>query len=119
VPDNTPQQTPPKAKQDEREFSAALLDLDRGKVHDDATTALADVIEWVGRTSGKGKVILTVEVEPQDPKTHADTGVLLISGKVEAKCPRFERAASIFYADGLRGITRDDPHRDDAFRDRD
>lgn len=115
--DETTTPTTTKATADATEFGSVLIDLDRGKVHDDATTRLADLIEAVARTGDKGKLTLTVEVEPQDPKTFADTGVLLISGKVEAKLPVPTRAPSIFYADGLRKITRDDPHREDPFRE--
>lgn len=102
----------------ESEFSAVLLDLDKGKVHDDGTARLADLIEAVCRTGGKGKVTLTIEVEPQDPETFEGDGVLLISGKVEATIPRPKRAASVFWADGTRAVTRNDPSRNDP-RDRD
>lgn len=110
--------TTTKATADATEFGSVLIDLDRGKVHDDATQRLADLIEAVARTGDKGKLTLVVEVEPQDPKTFADTGVLLISGTVTVKLPVPTRAPSIFYANGLRSITRDDPHRDDPFGDK-
>lgn len=101
----------------ETEFSAAFLEIDRGKVHDDATTALANLVEAVARTASKGKITIVVEVEPQDPKTFEDTGVLILSGTVKEDLPKIKRAPSIFYATGLRGITRTDPHRDRDPRD--
>ncbi len=103
----------------ETEFSAVLVDLARGRIHDDATNALADVIEGVSRYGGKGKLTLTITVEPQDPKTFEDTGVLILSGSVKADAPKATHAPSVFYGTGLRSISRDDPHRDDPFRDRD
>jgi hypothetical protein len=104
---------------DETEFASVLVDLARGKVHADATTALADVIEGVARTAGKGKLTLVVTVEPQDSKTFEDTGVMVLSATVKADVPKPAHAPSVFYGNGLRGITRDDPNRDDPFRDRD
>lgn len=112
--------TPTKVKPEETEFSAVLIDLDRGRVHDRATTMLADVIEGMAKAGGgKGKLVLTLTVEPQDPKTYADTGVILLSATVKADVPQQATAPSVFYADGMRSISRDDPHRDDPFRDRD
>jgi ribosomal protein S28E/S33 len=116
---DTTQPTTTKAGPTETEFSAALLMIDRGKVHDDATTSLANLIEAVARTGTKGKITVVVEVEPQDPKTFEDTGVMIISGVVKEDLPRVKRAPSIVFSNGLRSITRDDPHRDGDPRERD
>jgi hypothetical protein len=117
-PTPTPAADRVKAQADETEFSAVLVDLDRGRVHDAATTALADVIEGVSRFGGKGKLTLAITVEPQDPKTFEDTGVMVLAATVKADAPKATHAPSVFYADGLRSISRDDPHRDDPFRER-
>lgn len=102
-----PTTTPPK------EFSAALLDIDKGRVHDDATARLAELVEAVARTAGKGVVSLKITVEPFDPETFDETGQLMLSGDVSVAVPRPKRAASIFWIKGKNGLTRDDPDRDD------
>lgn len=105
--------------QDVAEFSAVLLDLDKGRVHDDAGTRLAELVSAVVQTGGKGKVVLTIEVEPLDPETFAETDILAVTGKVDATIPRAKRATGIFYADGTGGrLTRSDPHRADPLGDR-
>lgn len=95
-------------------IEAVIIDLDKGRFSDDATTALAAVVDAVCKHGGKGKITMTIEVEPQDPKTFEDTGVLLLTPKVEAKVPQRAHGPAIFYATGIGGaITREDPHRDD------
>lgn len=101
------------------EFAATLIDLDRGKIHDDLTDRLAELIRAVEHTAKPGTLTLTIKVEPQDPKTFEDTGVVLVSGDVKVSPPRVTRAPSIFYTTGVDGqITRQDPQRGDP-RDRD
>lgn len=108
------------ATTDTAEFAATLMDIDKGRVHDDAGDLLAQVVAAVAKNGGKGKLTLVIEVEPQDPETFADTGVLLLSGKVDAAIPRPRRAPAIFFLAGTGGkITRQDPARDDPFRDQD
>lgn len=100
------------------EFAATLIDLDKGRVHDDMTDRVAEVVDAVCRTAKKGTVTLTITIEPQDPKSFDDTGVLLVSGDVKAAPPRVTRAPSIFYATGVDGqISRQDPTVSDP-RDR-
>lgn len=115
MPDTTPGT---KTGTDRAEFAATLIEIDRGKVHDDAGDRLAELVAAVNHCGGKGKVTLTIEIEPVDPETFAETGVLAISGKVESVIPRPKRAAAIFYTDGKNRLTRDDPQRIDP-RDRD
>jgi hypothetical protein len=98
------------------EYMAVLLELDRGRVHDDATERLAAVCAGVVKFGGKGKLTLTLEIEQQDAA--ADPEILVITPKVDATVPVPRRAAAIFYAEGRNGkITRQDPRRDDP-RDR-
>jgi hypothetical protein len=115
MPDTTPAT---KASIDHAEFSATLLDIDRGKVHDDAGELLAQVVEAVNRTGAKGTLTVTIEVEPLDPKTFGETGILALSGSVKPNIPQPKRSPAIFYTNGKRRLTRDDPQRDDP-RDRD
>lgn len=102
------------------EFAANLIELDKGRVHDDATDRLAELIMAVEHTAKGGTLTLQIAVEPMDPKTFEDTGALLLTGKVTTKLPQLERAPSVFYTTGVDGqVTRTDPNRNDPRGDRD
>ena len=98
------------------EFTTALLGIDRGRVHDDATARLAELIEAVARTAGKGTVTVKVHVEPQDPETFDETNAIILTGEVAVVVPRPRRAPSLFWIKGKNALTRDDPDRDDPRR---
>jgi hypothetical protein len=115
--DTTPTGATTKAEPDHAEFAATLIQIDKGRVHDDAGVRLAEVVEAVNHCGGKGKITITIEVEPLNPETFAEDGVLTVKGKVEAVVPRPQRSAAIFYTKGKRRLVRDDPNRDDP-RDR-
>lgn len=102
-----------KATTQAKEFSAALLDIDRGRVHDDATARLAELTEAVARTAGKGVISVKITVEPYDPETFDETGQVILSGDVSVTIPRPKRAPSIFWIKGKNELTRTDPDRDD------
>jgi hypothetical protein len=108
-----------KGSADRTEFATHLLTLDKGRVHDDATDRLAELIAAVARTGGKkGKITLTITAEAADPETFADTGVITLDGEVKVDKPQLKRAPTIFYIDGpeQRGqITRQDPNADDRY----
>jgi hypothetical protein len=111
-----------KIKSQGQEFASILLDLDKGRVHDDCGDLLRQVIAAVEKMGGgKGSITLKVTAEPQDANTFIDTGVMLITAKVTADIPRPARAPSIFYTDGMdKGqLTRQDPRANDPFRDND
>jgi hypothetical protein len=99
------------------EFATTILELDKGRVHDDGTDYLAQVVDAVCLTGKPGKVTLTITVEPQDRETFEDTGVLIVSGEVKPTIPRPTRGATIFYATGVGGgMTRQDPNVDSRWQ---
>lgn len=100
------------------EFAAVLVDIDKGRVHDDAGARLAEVVAAVNHCGGKGKLTVTIEVEPLDPETFGETGILMLKGAVTSVVPRPQRSPAIFYTDGKDRLTRDDPKARDP-RDRD
>lgn len=120
-PDDTPQAeaaptTTSKPAVTRTEFASHLLTLDKGRVHDDATDRLAELIAAVAKTGGKkGKIQIIITAEAADPETFADTGVIVLDGEVKIDKPMLKRAPTIFYLDGpeSRGqITRQDPTAD-------
>lgn len=97
----------------ETEFAATLLDLDKGRIHDDMGEGLAEVVKAVEKTAQKGTITLTISVEPIDRETFEETGALMVEGTVKVNAPRLKRAPSVFYATGVGGqITRDAVTRD-------
>jgi hypothetical protein len=106
MPDTT------KATEATTEIAAVMVDLNRGRFSDDCTAALAQVVKGVVQHGGKGKLIMTIEVEQQDPKTFEDDGVMLLTPKVETKVPARPHAPAVFYSAGGGALTRDDPQRD-------
>lgn len=97
------------------EFATHFLQIDKGRVHDDATDRLAELVEAVERTAKAGELTIKITVEPRDSETFADNGELLVEGEVKiSKLPQLKRAAAIFYlAPGKGQITRQNPDRDD------
>lgn len=106
--------TPPKTTAPDRtEIGAVLLDVDKGRVYDDATEGLAEIVKAVQHTAGKGKLTIVLEVEPLSKETFEDDGALLITGRAVADVPKLKRAPSVFYATGRGGaVTRQDPSRE-------
>lgn len=102
-----------KTTDDRTSFAAYLVDIDRGRVEADATDRIAEAVMAVENTAEKATVTVTITIEPQDKKTFDETGIVIVSGKAEAKLPLVKRPGSIFYTTGVDGqITRQDPNRD-------
>lgn len=93
------------------EFATQLLEIDKGRVHDDGTARLAELIDAVCHTAGSGTLTLTIKVEPLDPESFDETGQLMVTGNVDVKIPRPKRSPSIFFANGKGRMTRTDPTR--------
>lgn len=117
APDNVAKLATPKGANSRTEFAVHLLTLDKGRVHQDATDRLAELIAAVSKTNGKkGKITLTITCEAADPETFADTGVVVLDGEVKIDKPQLKRAPTVFYVEDSRGnITRQDPRADDRF----
>jgi hypothetical protein len=95
------------------EFAALLMQQDKGRLHDDATDRVREVVAAVASTGGKGKVTLTFEIEPLDPATFADTTAVAVRGKVESTVPRPARAVATYFTKRTGELTRDDPNAED------
>jgi hypothetical protein len=115
MPDETTPTRSGRTVPDVTEFATHFLQLDRGKVHDDATARLAELVAAVEHTAKGGELTIKITVEPRDPETFPDNHELFLEGEVKiSKMPQLKRAPSIFYiAPGKGQITRVDPNRDD------
>jgi hypothetical protein len=79
----------------------------RGTLTDEATAALAEVVQAVSDIGGKGSVVLTVIVEP------AGSGgrTVAIGGKVATKLPVPAPELGVFYVGDGGSLHRDDPYQ--------
>jgi len=99
---------------DRKLFSAYLMEIDKGRVEDDATNLVADAVRAVEETGKPAKVTVTLTINVQDPDLFADEPALIVKGEAKATLPRLTRAPAIFWATGVDGqMTRTPPNRDD------
>jgi hypothetical protein len=87
---------------DRRDFLTTLLNISKGEVVDRANDELARLAEEVGRWAGKGKLTLTIEVEPLDKETFGGTGDVAVTGTVKLTPPT-PKHASAFRLTGVGG----------------
>lgn len=88
-------------------FPVWLADHARGTVADEATAALAELVERVAALGKKGKLTLEFVVEP------AGSGGRTVSvvGSVTTKPPIPDPEPSIFFVGERGALLRDDPYR--------
>lgn len=87
-------------------FHEWLADHARGTLDDEATAALADVVEAVGVLARPGKVTIELDIAP------AGSGgrTVVVAGRVKSKPPAAAPEASIFYVGEHGTLWRDDPY---------
>ena len=99
---------------DRTPFSSYLIDIDKGRVEDDATNHMAEAVLAVERTGKPAKVIVTLTISVHDQESFDDEPVLIVEGEAKPVLPRLKRAPAIFWATGIDGqMQRSDPNRND------
>jgi hypothetical protein len=86
-------------------FAAVLQEIGKGAAHARLSEALSDLVRAVTDTEKKGTLTLTITVEPTKGM---DT--LTVAANCTVKLPQ-EQQASIFFADPVGNLTRNDPHQ--------
>ncbi len=89
-----------------RPLADVLRELDRGRVHDQASTMLRDLIAAVADTGRKGTLTLTIALKPMKAE-----GRVTATAAVSVKAPAPEPRESIFFIDDEHNLVRDDPHQ--------
>lgn len=89
-----------------RPFADVLLEINRGRTHNEASTKLQDLIEAVMATGKKGQLALVITVSKS--KAH---GQVEIVDDLRLKMPAADRAASIFYVTDSHNLSRNDPNQ--------
>jgi len=102
--------------EDRTPFSTRLLQIDKGRVEDDATNLMADAVRAVELTGKPATVTVTLKISVQDPQTFDETGAVFVEGEAKATLPRLRRSPAIFFTTGVDGqLTRTDPTRNTLF----
>jgi hypothetical protein len=94
-------------------FTDFLRDIRKGRVVDDATVKLAQVVRAVQEHGKAGSLTLTLSVSPQA----GDKGIVTITPSLSAKLPEASIPNAIFYVDAEGGLSREDPNQGDFIRD--
>ena len=86
-----------------RPFATVLEGIDRGRVSDEATRALAEVVAAVQQHEKAGSVTVKIEVKPRK----GDSGTVEVKAATSAKIPGPDHTG-VFFVDGGQ-LSRDDP----------
>lgn len=86
------------------EFATVLLQHAKGRAHDEATKALAEVVEAVKRLGKKGEVTLKLTVIP----VKNDQTMVYLEDNITATVPK-EPRNSLFFTDDHGGLHRNQP----------
>ena len=86
-----------------RPFAVVLEGIDRGRVSDEATRALAEVVAAVQQHEKAGSVTVKIEVKPRK----GDSGTVEVKAAASSKVPGPDHTG-VFFVD-KDGLTRDDP----------
>lgn len=94
-------------------FTDFLRQIRKGRVVDDATVKLADLVKAVTEHGKSGTLTLTLTISPQS----GDKGLVTVTPSLSAKKPEPSMPNAIFFVDGEGGLSREDPNQGDFIRD--
>jgi len=92
-----------------RLFTDILREIRRGRPVEEASLALADVVQAVDETGKEGSVTITLKIKPNK---HGGPEKQLIA-EVTAKKPRADIAPAVFFSDADGDLHRVDPHQEE------
>lgn len=95
-----------------QEFASVLVQADKGRIHGEASTRLAEVVRAVRETGKAGRIQVTLDIKP-DKGSGGER--VVIAATVTAKTPAFDPRTSIFFTDDDGGLHRTDPQQHDLF----
>ena len=93
------------AEPERRPYASWLLEQRRGGLAADLGDRLAEVSQAVVATQKKGRVVLTLEVEPNG------YGAVKVRDAITGKVPEAAQPESFFYVDEYGNLTRNDPRQ--------
>lgn len=90
-----------------RPFAAVLADLGRAVVIDEAGVQLQQLAATVKETGKKGRLVLTVEIQPMK----GNEAALMVHAKTDLKLPSSEPIGGVFFPDQHGNLLREDPRQ--------
>lgn len=91
-----------------RQFIDTLNDIRQGAIADEMGEQLADLIQTIRGTGGKGSISLTLTVKPASKN---NTDQLIVHDAITVKKPKPEQGTTILFATAEGGLTRRDPRQ--------
>ena len=89
-----------------RPFADVLLELAKGRIHNEASIALQDLVEAVAERGGKGAVTLVINVASSKAE-----GQVEVTADVKTKLPATKRPTSLFFVTADHNLSRDNPEQ--------
>ena len=88
-----------------RDFGVILSELDDGDFVDKCSFQLSEVVRAARKSGKKGKVVVTLEIEP-------DENQIIINSKVDAKVPMPATPQKIYFATDAGELVRESPRQE-------
>lgn len=101
IPDTEPQ-----------DFAVFVTSLSKGRTNRDLSDVLQQVTRAVAETRKAGSVTLKIDIKPQQNADH-----FVVTDKITANVPQFDRTASVFFIDGEHHLVRDDPNQPSLYEE--
>lgn len=97
------------SKEQGDEFATVLLNMAGGASHLELSDELAALVKAVQETGRAGYLNYRISVKPAGKNLAQST--VILSDKITAKKPEFEREASMFFADDTGKLHRNNPNQ--------
>lgn len=91
-------------------FALVLQEMRKGGLHTELGDELAALVKQCCTTGKKGSLILTLNVDPKEAGD--DEAMVTVDDKIVVKAPRFDTAATIYWADANGNLQRDRPSQE-------
>jgi hypothetical protein len=92
----------------QQEFAAALVQTDKGRLHEKASEELTELLKAIRETNKPGSITITLKFTPDKG---SDGERVVVAGSVTTKKPAFDPRTSIFFLDEDGGLHRSDPRQ--------
>lgn len=97
----------PRDDQIVRPFADFLREISGGKVHDELSEKLHELVQAIEDTGKAGSITFSLSIKPMEK---GNTSALLVNDKISVKAPMFERKAAVFFPDN-GNLVRNDPNQ--------
>lgn len=96
--------TEPEAR---KPFALVLQEMRKGGLHTELGDELAALVQQCIKTGKKGSLVLTLRVDPKDGTN--EEALVVVDDTIVVKAPRFDTAATVYWADDNGNLQRDRP----------